>query len=170
MGLVYVARNDRIPALVKIGCTDRTIDIRMRELSANTGVPGQHTWAYWCEVVEHARLERLTHSALDEKRDTKSKEFFRVTAVRARLVIRTVASQHSMVILGERSKPELDREDRGAIQRRMADLRAELMVQLDRTTSNPFRRAQDRAAQARMMEITIEMDELEERLSRLPPG
>lgn len=75
-GHVYILSNEHVPNLLKIGFTDRDPEIRARELSNNTGVPG-----YWVVqqhwLVEDAyNLEQRIFKDLSPQRVTG--EFFKL--------------------------------------------------------------------------------------------
>ncbi|MFV3386150.1 GIY-YIG nuclease family protein [Pseudomonas sp. NY15364] len=75
-GHVYILSNEHVPNLLKIGFTDRDPEVRARELSNNTGVPG-----YWIVqkhwLVENAHsLEQRIFKDLSSQRVTG--EFFKL--------------------------------------------------------------------------------------------
>lgn len=73
-GYIYVLSNPHVPALYKIGYTDRDPEIRAAELSAHTGVPGKYIIdAYW-EIYEAVIIEKKLFSKLAKYRRTG--EFF----------------------------------------------------------------------------------------------
>lgn len=64
-----------MPGLVKIGRTDRCPDLRARELSSQTGVPGLFELLSSWEVSDSTSVEKRIHKALSDRRV--SGEFFR---------------------------------------------------------------------------------------------
>ncbi len=77
-GLVYVLVNAAMPGLVKIGSTTRGLQERIRELSADTGVPTPFAEAYSAEFFDPEKIERQIHSALTDFRCHNRREFFRL--------------------------------------------------------------------------------------------
>lgn len=77
-GYVYAMINASIPGLVKVGSTSRTLDDRVRELSAATGVPTPFVVAYSEEFDDCACGEAETHRILEKGgyRLTQNREFF----------------------------------------------------------------------------------------------
>jgi hypothetical protein len=166
MGFVYVARNRSIPGLVKIGSTDKSVGDRMRGLNG-PGVPGKHESVYNCRVHQAKRLEKLTHAALVGARDSKDREFFRITAAHARRTIRATAASVGMEIVEEESDQGLDFEDRAAVCEKVAALEAENFRLLMLPQSwNPFLRGRtvevNRRRQALMDQIARLREKLDE--------
>lgn len=110
MGHVYILRNDHFSALVKIGRTSKAVSERVAQLNG-TGTPGVTTELYHCRILDEIVFERLVHRALDQHRDTANKEFFKISAVEARRVIRAVALENGIRILEENSANKLNGED-----------------------------------------------------------
>jgi hypothetical protein len=76
-GFVYVLSNPSIPGLFKIGCTERPVPERVKELSAATGVPEPYILeAYFSSEAPHAD-EQKVHKSLSNFRKS-DKEFFQV--------------------------------------------------------------------------------------------
>lgn len=75
--IVYILTNDAMPGLVKIGCTDLTIEQRMRGLY-KTGVPVPFE-CFHASVVENSQnVENRLHLAFDKFRVNKNREFFEI--------------------------------------------------------------------------------------------
>jgi hypothetical protein len=110
MGYVYILRNDRFSTLVKIGRTSKAVSERVAQLNG-TGTPGITTELYQCRVLDEIVLEKLVHLALGQHRDTANKEFFKISAVEARKVIRSVASKNGIQVIEENSANQLNDED-----------------------------------------------------------
>ena len=74
-GWIYIAANNRMPGLVKIGYTERDPDARAKELSVATGVPGNTEIKYMAWVEDVVNIERQLHGKFDATRDP-GKEWF----------------------------------------------------------------------------------------------
>jgi hypothetical protein len=75
IGYVYVLVIDAMPGLLKVGFTTRTIEERLRELSAPTGVPGDFCCIAYIMCTRPDVLEEDVHSRLMQYRRGTS-EFF----------------------------------------------------------------------------------------------
>ena len=79
---IYIAESPQYPGMVKIGRTDRTVEERMEELSADDyGVPGQSMDSEWeavkiIEVIDNENAEAVLHEHFDHLRVTDSRELF----------------------------------------------------------------------------------------------
>ncbi len=83
---VYVAINNAMPGLVKIGYT-KNVKQRMEQLSQPTGVPGKFE-CYFCRSVEHCQtVEQGLHSIFHAHRDQNDKEFFRIDKEKVKIVL-----------------------------------------------------------------------------------
>ena len=76
-GFIYIAKNQSMPGLLKIGYTVKIPDIRLEELDS-TGVPEPFELAYYCLVDDVKRLEREIHNRLKSFRHSDRREFFRI--------------------------------------------------------------------------------------------
>ena len=76
-GFVYLATNNSMPDLVKIGMTG-DVPTRMRELSAPTGVVGQYVCMCCCQVENAKNIETQMHHAFLNKREPGERETFRM--------------------------------------------------------------------------------------------
>ena len=85
IGFIYLAVNDTMPGLVKIGYTRGEVQSRMKELSAATGVSRPFRAVYFCEVRNPEEVERQLHRQFAYCHE--GKEFFRTEwqAVKAAL-------------------------------------------------------------------------------------
>jgi hypothetical protein len=92
-GLVYVLTNPGMPGLVKIGFTTRTMEERLAELSAATGVPKAFVVEAVFEHSSPASLERAAHRALSEKRFSSDREFFDCSTEEAIAVVQGEAKR-----------------------------------------------------------------------------
>ena len=77
IGFIYLAVNDTMPGLVKIGYTKGDVQERMKELSADTGVPAPFKCAYSCKVQNPAEAEKQLHQNFFYCRESGNREFFR---------------------------------------------------------------------------------------------
>ena len=76
-----------MPGLVKVGCTDRSPDERISELSAATGVPTPFKLEFFIHVPDHLATEQEIHLILANVRVNDSREFFRVPVERAKSLL-----------------------------------------------------------------------------------
>jgi hypothetical protein len=75
-GFVYVLRNDGMPDLYKIGCTERSPHARAEELSSASGVPHAFEVVCFVEVRDCFGFEKTVHGWLNGSRVNPSREFF----------------------------------------------------------------------------------------------
>jgi len=87
MDLVYVLTNEAMPGLVKIGRTTDSLQTRLTQLSAATGVPLRFEPHFAAEVDDGVRLERTLHQLFDDHRINPKREFFRVAPEKVVLAI-----------------------------------------------------------------------------------
>lgn len=79
--LIYVLKNEAMPGLVKIGLTTDTVESRISNLSASTGVPLPYECHFAAEIPEEVnlvKLERTLHQLFSEHRINPKREFFKV--------------------------------------------------------------------------------------------
>jgi len=76
-GFIYIAKNQAMPGLLKIGYTEKVPTARVDELFT-TGVPEPFQIAYYCLVDDAKSLEGTIHRRLESFRSRKNREFFRV--------------------------------------------------------------------------------------------
>jgi hypothetical protein len=79
MPVVYILTNPAMPGLVKIGCTERTIQDRLRELTASAGVPLPFECFLAVEVDDPWPLESALHDAFGDNRLNPRREFFELS-------------------------------------------------------------------------------------------
>jgi hypothetical protein len=75
-GWIYVLENGHMPGLFKIGCTERTVEERVLELSNVTGVPSPFICVFRAFVRTPRIIERMIHEKLAQHKA--GKEFFKV--------------------------------------------------------------------------------------------
>ena len=81
-GIVYVLVNEAMPGYVKIGYTSKSLEQRIRELSASTSVPLPFTCSYACTVEDMGFVEGQLHDAFDDNRINPKREFFKIAPER----------------------------------------------------------------------------------------
>ena len=79
MPVVYILTNPAMPGLVKIGCTERTIEDRLRELAGSPGVPMPFECFLAVEVDDPWPLEQALHRAFADHRINRRREFFELS-------------------------------------------------------------------------------------------
>lgn len=77
-GWVYIASNESLPNMVKIGYTDQDPSLRMESLSS-TGLPTPFKLLYEALVDSPYEAEQYLHKAFSGDRVTRDREFFRVS-------------------------------------------------------------------------------------------
>lgn len=97
IGYVYVLFNPAFSSRFKVGRTAKTPEERARELSAQTGVPGQYEVAFKERVRDHVLAERLIHERLRALRTDTHKEFFEAPLNEIVAVLRAVAEEVGIV-------------------------------------------------------------------------
>lgn len=168
-GYIYVARNRSIQGLVKVGYTTRTVTTRMAELN-NTGVPGVTEAVYHAYTDDPSTLERRVHAILARHRETQNREFFNVSAVEARRVIRTASMDYNIRIKNEWSDMSLDGEDNALL---LAQARADLeryqeqydQYMEDAVSINPFKRGDKIAAQAKLRSLAALIENAQDNIT-----
>lgn len=91
-GYIYLLTNPSIPAVVKIGFTDRTPQERANELFT-TGLPAPFTVNAWWLVSGDAReAEAYLHNQLSAHREFQTREFFRLDSYTAKRLIDSALS------------------------------------------------------------------------------
>ncbi|MFN3869134.1 MAG: GIY-YIG nuclease family protein [Hyphomicrobiaceae bacterium] len=89
LAIVYLLTSPVMPGLVKIGCTERAIEDRMRELAASSAVPLPFECFLAVDVgSEAAEVERALHEAFADKRLNPRREFFELSPDRPAAVLR----------------------------------------------------------------------------------
>jgi len=81
-GFVYVLSNKSMPGIVKIGCTERDIENRVKELSNATGVPTVFKIEAYFPTEDPIRDEKKVHQQFNNYRIEK-KEFFEMDVQQA---------------------------------------------------------------------------------------
>jgi hypothetical protein len=102
---IYILENPSFDGVVKIGRTARDVAERVKELSSHTGVPTEFTVFRKFTVEDATIAERKIHERLAEYRVSENREFFRLSADEAALVLEEMLGSDSKQI------PDRDRED-----------------------------------------------------------
>ena len=76
--IIYVLTNEAMPGLVKIGRSTDSVEARISQLSANSGVPLPFECHFAAQVRDCAALEKKLHHLFSENRVNPKREFFRV--------------------------------------------------------------------------------------------
>ena len=85
--IIYVFTNPYMPDVVKIGRTSN-LEKRRKALSAHAGVPISFECYYACEVEDGEAVEKRVHDALDQYRENRNREFFKISPARAEKFLR----------------------------------------------------------------------------------
>jgi hypothetical protein len=76
--IVYVLTNEAMLGMVKIGLADGSVEERITQLSAASGVPLLFECYFAAEVDDMKRVEKLLHQLFAEHRVNPKREFFRI--------------------------------------------------------------------------------------------
>ena len=105
VGFVYVAINDSMPDLVKIGMTCGSVQERMKELSAATGVAKPFSCPYFCEVQNPQKIEEQLHNQFSFCRENERREFFRTDWRAIKAALEMMQKADGAVISATETKP-----------------------------------------------------------------
>jgi len=94
-GYVYVLSNPKIPSLVKIGFTTRSVENRVSELNSSSGVPMPFVIESFFTSTEPHTDEKKIHERLEGYRDSKDREFFNVTPEKALFLITKILGRNA---------------------------------------------------------------------------
>lgn len=90
-GYVYCVKNPSFPGIYKIGCTEKTIHERVREMD-NTSVPTPFIPVYGLHVKCRCMyVEKMIHECFSERRVRQKREFFTEDINRIERVFRSVS-------------------------------------------------------------------------------
>jgi hypothetical protein len=76
--IIYLLTNEAMPGLVKIGLTTDSVELRVAQLSAHTGVPLPFECYFAAEVKDCGKLEKTLHQLFGETRINSKREFFKI--------------------------------------------------------------------------------------------
>lgn len=86
--IVYILTNEAMPGIVKIGMTEAdSVESRMAQLSAHSGVPLPFECYFAAEVDASRRIESILHQLFSEQRINPRREFFRIDPEKVVLAI-----------------------------------------------------------------------------------
>lgn len=85
--IIYVLINESMPGLVKIGLTTDSVESRITQLSAHSGVPLPFECYFAAEVKDCAKLEKTLHQLFSEARVNPKREFFKIDPEKVVLAI-----------------------------------------------------------------------------------
>jgi hypothetical protein len=110
-GWVYIAQNESMPGLIKIGCSLKHPSIRLAELES-TGVPTPFECAYCALVPNHESVEKSLHRIFSEQRVNERREFFKVSPAQVVVSLRTLTKieyEEKTYLTEEEEKQEVAR-------------------------------------------------------------
>jgi hypothetical protein len=111
-GIVYLFTNPAMPGLVKIGKTGRNAELRLSELSRDTGVPLPFECELAMEVDDMSATEKAFHQVFAPYRINKSREFFEIDLASAEALLRLVGKRDVTPEIAHSS--DVDAQDRQA--------------------------------------------------------
>ena len=91
---VYILSNPTLPAMLKIGYTKNTPEVRAQQISNATGValPYKVEWAFHCYNGE--QLEGEVHKYLESYRVNNHREFFQIPLDEAKKAVETLGQRY----------------------------------------------------------------------------
>jgi hypothetical protein len=92
-GFVYVAGNDSMPGLYKVGFTSEHPQMRITDLSAKSGCPTPFVLLAYFGCDQPRLVEGYIHEKLEEFRVVNIREFFRVSPSVLKSVFHEVATE-----------------------------------------------------------------------------
>jgi hypothetical protein len=99
-GFIYVLSNTAIPGLLKIGCTQRAVEDRVKELNAATGVPAPFSVEAYFPAQDPEADERIVHEALAHCR-LLDKEFFTIKVADAIEALSTALKRRPLFVTSD---------------------------------------------------------------------
>jgi hypothetical protein len=92
-GYIYILESKGTPGILKIGYTDRSVQDRVREINAATGViiPYYPIASFHCKAPKH--IETLVHQALASHRV--NKEGFNIKLAQAEKIIHKIIAENN---------------------------------------------------------------------------
>ncbi len=107
VGLVYVLTIPRMPGIIKIGFTIKTIEERLKSLD-NTSVVEPFQLYYAGKVKNPKRVEGLIHELYKPYRIRSNREFFEVDPEDAKKVIQVAEASSDLYIASDADTPEIE--------------------------------------------------------------
>lgn len=90
--IVYILTNEAMPGYIKIGFTNSSLDIRLKQLD-RTGVPLPFEVYYACEVGSARIDEQWLHSIFSDRRVRDSREFFKMDPERVVIALKRIQTR-----------------------------------------------------------------------------
>lgn len=115
MGIVYVLKNEAMPGVVKIGLTEADVENRILSLD-NTSVPLPFECYYAARIDDAAKVEKALHTAFDDHRVRKSREFFEIDPYRVKVLLEL----HALEDVTPRDEIVESPEDSEAVERTLS--------------------------------------------------
>lgn len=113
--IVYILVNESMPDLVKIGLTNESVESRMSQLSAHSGVPLPFECYFAAEVKCAAKTEKILHQLFAEHRINPKREFFKLDP--EKVVLAISLGDFNEITPGQ---PTVDAEEKAALERAKA--------------------------------------------------
>lgn len=113
--IIYVLTNEAMPGLVKIGFTNDSIESRIGQLSAASGVPLPFECYFAAGVKDCGKLEKTLHQLFSESRLNPKREFFKVDP--EKVVLAISIGEFKEVTPGA---AEVDKEEQEALEKAKA--------------------------------------------------
>jgi len=113
--IVYVLVNESMPDLVKIGLTNDSVEARISQLSAHTGVPLPFECYFAAEVKSAARTEKILHQLFADHRLNPKREFFKIDP--EKVVLAISLGEFNEITPGQ---TDVDAEEKAALERAKA--------------------------------------------------
>jgi hypothetical protein len=119
MPIVYILTNPVMPGLVKIGCTDRPIEERLRELASASGVPVPFECFLAVEVASSREIEAALHQAFADRRVNQKREFFTLSLDRPAAILQLFRKEPGADVTPESDVAETEEEREALNQERV---------------------------------------------------
>ncbi|WP_439890919.1 GIY-YIG nuclease family protein [Ralstonia sp. 25C] len=110
--IIYVLTNEAMPGLVKIGMTTDSVETRISQLSAHSGVPLPFECYFAAEVPDCVKIEKILHQLFGDVRLNPKREFFKLDPEKAVLAISIGDFKEITPGLAE-----IDKEERDALEK-----------------------------------------------------
>lgn len=106
--IIYILTNEAMPGYVKVGRTDRDLEVRMREFDV-TPIPLPFECFFAARVRKEKRVEVLLHEAFADHRVRSNREFFEVAPERVAAALRIAEMLEDVTPRGDVVESEEDR-------------------------------------------------------------
>jgi hypothetical protein len=118
--IIYILTNEAMSGYVKIGKTSKSLEQRIKELSASTSVPLPFTCFYACTVKDASFAEHQLHDAFDNHRVNPRREFFKISPERVVSALKLAEIEN---ITPKKDIVE-NKEDQNALNQARAEIRS----------------------------------------------